>query len=152
MALKGISAVASGVGVGVAVAGRTLMLPRLPTGVSAVLAAVDYQPKVRALVEGRLGTQAADAALSLGVATIYALTQAPAAVTVEFLRHLSQLAGAAAGTNAWQAMEPRLAANAECRTATPSRPGPAHCRMGRWSGMPNVARRLKWPPRRQSVC
>ncbi|MUL82822.1 HAD-IC family P-type ATPase [Mycobacterium sp. CBMA247] len=124
LALKGIAAAASGVGIGVAVVGRTLMLPRLPAGVMAAINAVDYQPKVRAVMEARLGQQGTDTVLSISAATVYALTQAPAAVTVEFLRHLSQLAEAAASANAWQALEPRLAAHAECRTVVPAQPRP----------------------------
>ncbi|OCB48501.1 haloacid dehalogenase [Mycobacterium vulneris] len=119
LALKGITAAASGIGIGVAMAGRTLMLPRVPAGVMAVVSAVDYQPRVRAVLEARLGLPGADAVLSLGAATVYALTQAPAAVTVEFVRHLAQLAETAAAAEAWQALEPALAPHAECRTAVP---------------------------------
>lgn len=119
LALKGITAAASGIGIGVAVAGRTLMLPRVPAGVMAAVSAVDYQPKVRAVLEARLGVPGADAVLSLGAATVYALTQAPAAVTVEFVRHLAQLAETAAAAEAWEALEPDLAPQAECRTVAP---------------------------------
>ncbi|OBB26936.1 haloacid dehalogenase [Mycolicibacterium peregrinum] len=119
LALKGITAAASGIGIGVAVAGRTLMLPRVPAGVMAAVSAVDYQPKVRAVLEARLGVPGADAVLSLGAAAVYALTQAPAAVTVEFVRHLAQLAETAAAADAWQALEPDLAPQAECRTVAP---------------------------------
>lgn len=119
LALKGITAAASGIGIGVAVAGRTLMLPRVPAGLMAAVSAVDYQPKVRAVLEARLGVPGADAVLSLGAATVYALTQAPAAVTVEFVRHLAQLAETAAAADAWEALEPDLAPQAECRTVAP---------------------------------
>lgn len=124
LALKGITAAASGIGIGVAVAGRTLMLPRVPAGLMAAVSAVDYQPKVRAVLEARLGVPGADAVLSLGAATVYALTQAPAAVTVEFVRHLAQLAETAAAADAWEALEPDLAPHAECRTVAsePERP------------------------------
>lgn len=124
LALKGIAAAVSGVGIGAAAVGRTLMLPKLPAGVMAVVSAIDYQPKIRAVLEDRLGPQGADAVLSVGAATVYALTQAPAAVTVEFVRHLSQLAEAAAAANAWQELEPRLAADAECDTVTSASPRP----------------------------
>ncbi|CRZ17133.1 metal cation transporting p-type ATPase CtpH [Mycolicibacterium neworleansense] len=124
LALKGVAAAANGVGVGVAAVGRTMMLPRLPVGLMAVVSAVDYQPKVRALVEARLGPQAADAALGVCAATVYALTQAPATVAVEFLRHLSQFAETAAAANAWQAHEPKLAAQAECEAVPAVAPRP----------------------------
>ncbi|OMB99239.1 haloacid dehalogenase [Mycobacterium sp. NS-7484] len=124
LALKGIAAAASGVGVGVAAVGRVVPLPRLPAGPAAVVSAVDYQPKVRALVEARLGPVAADAALGVGAATVYALTQAPAVVAVEFVRHLSQLAESASAANAWRAHEPRLAAHAESLAAPPVPPRP----------------------------
>ncbi|OBF27658.1 haloacid dehalogenase [Mycobacterium sp. ACS4331] len=124
LALKGIAVLASGVGLGTAVAGRMLALPRAPAGVIAVFNALDYQPTVRAVVEARLGQQAADAVISLGAATVYALTQAPAAVAVELVRHLSQLAEAAAAAAAWREIEPGLAADAECATVTPVAPRP----------------------------
>jgi cation-transporting P-type ATPase I len=124
LALKGVAAAASGIGIGAAVLGRTLMLPRLPAGVMAAISAVDYQPRVRAVLEARLGQQNTDTVLSIGSATVYALTQAPAAVTVEFLRHLSQLAESAAAADAWQAVEPRLAEQADCRTVVPVKPRP----------------------------
>lgn len=119
LALKAISAATSGIGIGVAVAGRTLMLPRVPAGVMAAVSAADYQPKIRAVLEERLGVPGADAVLSLGAAAVYALTQAPAAVAVEFVRHLAQLAETAAAADAWQALEPTLAPQAECRAVAP---------------------------------
>ncbi len=74
LALKGIAAAVSGVGIGAAAVGRTLMLPKLPAGVMALVSAIDYQPKIRAVLEDRLGPQGADAVLSVGAATVYALT------------------------------------------------------------------------------
>ncbi|OMC34034.1 haloacid dehalogenase [Mycobacterium sp. GA-1841] len=124
LALKGITAAVGGIGLGVATVGRVMPLPRLPAGLAAVVSAVDYQPRVRALVETRLGQPAADAVLSVGAATVYALTQAPATVAVEFVRHLSQLAETASGANAWLTHEPRLAAHADCRVVQPVSPRP----------------------------
>ncbi|ORX09137.1 cation-translocating P-type ATPase [Mycolicibacterium goodii] len=124
LAGKVIAAAANGAGVCVATAGRALMLPRLPAGLTAAVTLVDYQPRVRSLLESRLGPQAADATLAIAAATVYALTQSPAAVAVEFVRHLSQVAEAVAASNAWQVHEPALASEAECADTIPAPPRP----------------------------
>jgi H+-transporting ATPase len=126
LAGKVIAAAAGGVGMCVAAAGRTLMWPRVPAALAAAVAVIDYQPKVRALLVSRLGQEATDTVLAVGAATVYALTQTPAAVAVEFVRHLAQLGEAVAASNAWQTHEPVLAAHAECLEAIPAthRPRP----------------------------
>ncbi len=111
---KAIAAAASGIGVCAAVAGRVLHWPRMPAGLTGVLAVVDYQPRVRAVLEAGLGQQAADTVLAVGTAAVYSLTQFPAAVAVEFVRHLAQLGEALAASVAWQTQEPVLARHAEC--------------------------------------
>lgn len=121
---KAIAAAANGAGVCVATVGRTLMLPRLPAGLTAAVTLVDYQPRVRAVLEARLGPQAADATLAVAAAAVYALTQSPAAVAVEFVRHLAQVAEAVAASNAWQVHEPVLASEAECSDTSSVSPRP----------------------------
>ncbi len=121
---KAIAAAASGIGVCAAVAGRALRWPRMPAGLTAVVAVVDYQPKVRAMLEAGLGQQAADTVLAVSAATVYTLTQSPAAVAVEFVRHLAQMGEAVAASAAWQTQEPTLARHADCLEVIPATPRP----------------------------
>jgi cation-transporting ATPase I len=118
MAGKLIATAANGISLGVSVAGRALMWPRLPAGVSAVVTLIDYQPRLRAVLEGRLGQDSADTVLAIAAATVYAVTQAPATVAVEFLRHLAQVGEGVSAARVWEALEPALAADAECIDAT----------------------------------
>lgn len=103
-----VAAVANGAGLCVATAGWLLPWRALPPGLAAALTAVDYQPRLRAVVEHRLGKPAADTVLGLTAATVYTLTQAPASLAVEFVRHLAQVGELTAGSHAWERVEPSL--------------------------------------------
>src|SRR4051812_5199649 len=105
LAGKLIATAANGVGLALATAGRVFMWPSLPTGLSATVTLIDYQPKLRDVVEARLGQDAADAVLAIAAATLYAITQAPATVAVELVRHLAQLAEGVAAASAWETYE-----------------------------------------------
>ncbi|TFV54429.1 cation-translocating P-type ATPase [Mycobacterium sp. PS03-16] len=126
MAIAGraLGSAANGVSLCVALAGRALMWPALPTGLTAAVTLVDYQPRLRSLVEHRLGPVAADTALALSAATVYAITQSPTTVAVEFLRHLSQFAESNAAAGAWEQRAGLLAEYADCPEATPHAPRP----------------------------
>lgn len=133
-----LTAAANGVGLGVATAGRLLPLPALPAGLVSAVTVVDYQPRLRALVEQRLGDTAADTALGLAAASVYTFTQAPASLAVEFFRHLSQVGELVAAARAWQDLEPDLAARAEApdidpvpERPCPLPPGPVERHAGR---------------------
>ena len=125
-----VAAAANGAGLCVATAGWLLPWRPLPPGLAAALTAVDYQPRLRAVVENRLGKPAADTVLGLTAATVYTLTQAPASLAVEFVRHLAQVGELTAGSRAWQRVEPRLDPSAAeqadegAGTAPPPRPCP----------------------------
>ncbi|WP_425294990.1 HAD-IC family P-type ATPase [Mycolicibacterium vanbaalenii] len=108
-----IATAANGVGFLTAAAGRTLFWPALPTGLVAAVTAVDYQPRLRAVVENRLGGAAADTAIALTAASVYTLTQAPASLAVDFLRNLSQLGELVASAQAWQRHEAVLGEDAD---------------------------------------
>ncbi|OBA86706.1 haloacid dehalogenase, partial [Mycobacteriaceae bacterium 1482268.1] len=129
LAGKVIATAANGVGLCAAVAGRLLMWPRLPAGLSALVTLVDYQPRLRGAVEDRLGPEAADTVLAITAATLYAVTQAPATVAVELVRHLAQTGEGLAAARAWEAFEPTLATDAQCIDATP--PAQRPCPMPR---------------------
>ncbi len=119
-----IAMTANGIGLCTAVAGRALMWPAVPAGVTAAVALVDYQPRLRAIVERRLGQSAADTAIAIAAATVYTVTEAPTSLAVETVRHLYQVGEALAGSRAWQRQEPAIAPYADDRPtgARPQRP------------------------------
>jgi cation-transporting ATPase I len=123
------AAATSAVGLATTLAGRALVLPRLPQGLTAVVTLVDYQPRLRRLVEERLGAAAADTALAFASSVTYTLTLAPASLAVDLFMHLARAAEAQSAAAAWQRREPTLAEHADCRDAVePSqrpRPRPA---------------------------
>jgi cation-transporting ATPase I len=126
LARRAVAAAAHGVGLCATVTGRTLMWPSLPASWAAAVTLVDYQPRLRSVVENQLGRNAADTALSVAVAAVYTVTQSPSSLAVEFARHLTQLGEALAGAHAWERNEPALAAHAEAvdTPAATSRPCP----------------------------
>jgi H+-transporting ATPase len=109
------AAATSAVGLSVTLAGRLLLLPRLPVGLTAAVTLVDYQPRLRRLVEDRLGPEAADAALAFAASVTYTLTQAPASLAVDLCMHLARAAETHAAALAWERSERELAQRAECR-------------------------------------
>ncbi|WP_407774831.1 HAD-IC family P-type ATPase, partial [Mycobacterium sp.] len=109
------AAATSAVGLSVTLAGRLLLWPRLPAGLAAAVTLVDYQPRLRRLVEERLGPDAADAALAFATSVTYTLTQAPASLAVDLCMHLARTAETQAAALAWERSQAKLAERAECR-------------------------------------
>ena len=119
-----VAATASAAGLSAVAAGRALLWPRLPVGLAAAVTVVDYQPRLRRLVEDRLGPSAADTALAVATSVVYTLTQAPASLAVDLLIHLGRAAESRSGSRAWERREPMLAAHADCAAAPPASPRP----------------------------
>ncbi|MDT5072428.1 MAG: cation-transporting P-type ATPase, partial [Mycobacterium sp.] len=103
------------VGLATTVIGRTQVWPRLTPIVAAAVTLVDYQPRLRRLVEQQLGQRAADTALALAASISYTLAQAPSSLAVDLLVALIHIAEAQSGASAWQRREGELAHHAECR-------------------------------------
>nr|WP_062982535.1 cation-translocating P-type ATPase [Nocardia anaemiae] len=114
LACSMVAAAMNTAGIGVALAGRVVGLRRLPTSLNAIVALVDYQPRLRRAVEQRLGTNAADTAIALATAAIYTLTQLPASLGVDLFIHLSKAAETRAAATIWQRREPGFAPHATC--------------------------------------
>lgn len=121
-----VSAAMNAAGLGVALAGRIVGLRRLPAGLDAVVALVDYQPRLRRAVEQRLGTNAADTAIALATAAAHTVTRSPASLGVDLFVHLAKAAEIRAAATSWQRREPGLAAHATCIDGVRpgDRPGP----------------------------
>ena len=124
-------AAANAVGLATTVVGRAMMWPKFLPGLAAVVTFVDYQPRLRRLVEERLGAVAADTALALAVSVGYTLAQEPTSLAVDLALHLINVAENQSAAAAWQRREPRLAEHADCRDGVrpserprPRPPGP----------------------------
>ena len=100
-------------GLGFALAGRALHWPRLPIGVQAAVVAVEYQPWLRRLIENRIGGPATDTVLTLAMATVETVTQAPASLSVGLLMQSLKAAECRAAARAWRQHEPELARHAD---------------------------------------
>lgn len=104
---------ANTLGLATALVGRALMWPKLVPGLSAAVTFVDYQPRLRGLVEEWLGEDATDTALALAASIGYTLGQAPTSLAVDVFMHLVRVAEAQSAALAWQRHEPTLAEYAE---------------------------------------
>lgn len=140
-----VAAAVNAVGLSVALAGRVVGLRRLPAGLNAVVALVDYQPRLRHAVEQRLGTNAADTAIALATAAAYTVTQESASLGVDMFIHLAKAAETRAAATSWQRREPGLAPHATCADGVrpddrpvPLPPGPIE-RHGDRSGLAQAA-------------
>jgi magnesium-transporting ATPase (P-type) len=112
-------------GLGIAVAGRALRLPRAPITVNAAVAIANYQPWVRRLLADRIGTGAADTVLSAATTAANIVTLSPATLAVDLMVQALKAAECRAQAQAWVRHEPELARYAEHPDAQqPSRPVP----------------------------
>ena len=123
---RALAAAANGAGLCVAAVGGVLPWRALPPGLAAAVTAVDYQPRLRAVVEERLGKPAADTVIALAAASVYTLTQSPTSLAVELCRHLAQVGELRSGSRAWQRLEPAVADHVDVpeRADEPQRPCP----------------------------
>ncbi len=125
LATKAVGVGATAVGVGAAVAGRVLRWPRLTYGLEAVVVAVDYQPRVRRLLEESIGQSATDTLLSFAMTAAHVVELSPASLAVDLMMETLKAAEMRAEAQAWSRDEPKLARHAEyAEVYPPSRPVP----------------------------
>jgi len=125
LATKAVGVGATAAGVGVAVAGRVLRWPALNYGFEAAVVAVDYQPRVRRLLEDSIGHSATDTLLSLAMTAAHVIELSPASLAVDLMMETLKAAEMRAEAQAWSRHEPRLARHAEHpEMYPPSRPVP----------------------------
>ena len=125
LATNALGVGATAVGVSAAVAGRLLRWPRMFDGVEALVVAVDYQPRLRRLLEDRLGPSATNAVLSVAMTTAHVLELSPASLAVDLAMETLKAAEYRAEAQAWRHHEPALARHAEHPEVHPaSRPVP----------------------------
>ncbi|WP_156657732.1 cation-translocating P-type ATPase [Mycobacterium kyorinense] len=113
-------------GLGIALVGRTLRWPRLPTAVDAAAAIANYQPWLRRQLEDRIGTTATDTVLSTATTIAHIVTLSPASLSVDLMMQALKAAECRAEAQAWARYEPELAKHADhTEVHRPSRPAPA---------------------------
>ncbi|MEU6037350.1 cation-translocating P-type ATPase [Actinomadura sp. NPDC047616] len=93
-----------------AATGRLTRAPRLPGVFRMVLPWVDHQPRLRGLLESRLGPHGTDMVLAVGNAAMHGLTQEPAGLAVDVLHRVVLIAELNARRAAWLGWHPRLCA------------------------------------------
>ncbi len=124
-ALRTLTVGANVAGLGAATVGRLLRLPGLPLGLEAGVVVIDYQPRLRRLLEDSIGKQATDALLALASTTVHTLNAAPTALAVDLSMEAMRAGEERAAARAWRRSEPALADHAEHPPVTiPQRPTP----------------------------
>ncbi len=116
---------ATAVGLSAAVVGRVLRWPHLFDGVEALVVTVDYQPRVRKLLEDRIGPSATEAVVSVAMVVAHVLELSPTALAVDLVIEILKASEYQAEARAWDRHEPALARHAEHPDVyPPSRPVP----------------------------
>ncbi len=125
LATNALGVGATAVGVSAAVVGRVLRWPHLFNGVEALVVAVDYQPRLRRLLEDNIGHSATDAVLSVSMVVAHVLELSPASLSVDLVMEILKAAEYQSEAQAWSRHEPALARHAEHHEVyPPSRPVP----------------------------
>ncbi|BCQ10806.1 potassium-transporting ATPase ATP-binding subunit [Mycobacterium heckeshornense] len=116
---------ANAVGLGAALIGRALRWPPMPNAVVAAAVVATYQPRLRRLLEDRIGRPAADTVLELAMAAAETMTLSLGSLAVDVTVEALKAAESVAEAKAWHRLEPRLARHADNATGhLPSRPAP----------------------------
>lgn len=116
---------ANAVGLGAALVGRALRWPPMPNAVVAAAAVATYQPRVRRLLEDRIGKPTADTVLELAMAAAETVTLSLGSLAVDMTVEALKAAESVAEAKAWNRLEPRLARHADNAAGhPPSRPTP----------------------------
>ncbi|MDT2007043.1 metal transporter [Rhodococcus opacus] len=102
----------TGVGLGMSAAAAAVRLPRLPAAVASAVISADYQPRIRRLVEHRIGPESTDVVLATAEAAILTLTQNPVLLAVNVMIRATLTAETWSARQAWHRTEPTLAHHA----------------------------------------
>ncbi len=135
LATRAVTVAVNAAGLGIALTGRAMRLPRAPITVLAGVSLVNYQPWLRRLLEDRIGGPATDTVLTLTSAAAETITQSPMSLSVGLTMQSLKAAECRAEAQAWQRHEPALALHADqpplgpgLKRARQSRPGERHAR------------------------
>ncbi|WP_330131522.1 cation-translocating P-type ATPase [Rhodococcus artemisiae] len=130
LARRVISVGAAATGLGVSLVGGILRMPRITGVIPAPVVAVDYQPKLRRIVESAVGTDGAEVLFSVLTAAAYTAAQVPSSLAVETAMRVAAMAETLAARRTWQEMEPIFAEEAADADGPP---GPYRPR-SQWTG------------------
>jgi cation-transporting ATPase I len=120
LATRALTVAANAAGLGIALTGRALRLPRLPVAIAAGVTFFDYQPWLRRLLDDRIGTPAADTVMTLVMAASQTLSQSPTSLTVGLTMQSLKAAECQAEARVWERHEPELARYADQPPTYPS--------------------------------
>ncbi|PBC49144.1 haloacid dehalogenase [Rhodococcus sp. ACS1] len=110
LAERALALAAATTGLVAAVGVRLLPMPSLPAAVpAAAVTFVNYQPRLRGMVENRLGPDAAELLLATAQAVGDVLRRAPASLAVDVALRSAITAEAWSGRRVWHRREPELA-------------------------------------------
>jgi len=109
------------VGLSAAVAGWATRLPALPGSATAAVVLVDNQPRLRRVLETRIGSGATDLAVAVSNAAVQGLTQGTASLVVDTAQRAQALLAARARRDTFTAREGEL-----CAVDRPVRSGGWH--------------------------
>jgi len=123
VALQAIALGASVAGLAAAVAGMMGRLPALPGATVAAVVLVDNQPRLRRLLEGRLGPDGTDLALAASTAAVQGLTHGVASLVVDTGQRAQALLAVQARRSAFSAREDELSGSSRPVRARPLDPG-----------------------------
>lgn len=98
------------VGLSAAVAGWATRLPALPGSATAAVVLVDYQPRLRRVLETRIGAGATDLAVAVSNAAVQGLTQGTASLVVDTAQRAQALLAARARRDTFTTWEGELCA------------------------------------------
>ena len=104
-----LALVADVAGLGASLLGRALAVPVVPVEVASVVALVEHQPRVRALLEARVGYAATDLGLGLANALAQTITGGPLGLMVSLGHRVGVQTELVARRAAWERREPVLA-------------------------------------------
>ena len=103
-----ISLAADAVGLSVAVAGRLLRIPAVPQTVRVPLLIAETTPRVRHVVEERIGRTHTEALFAVSNSTLNALAQGPEPILIDSSHHALRFAEARARQAVWRRREREL--------------------------------------------
>ena len=109
LAAKGAMVAANAVGLALTTAGSVLRLPSAPKIFPAAAAVARYQPRVRALLDSRLGPARTDAVLAAASLGSHIVTMSPTIIAVDLMVEVLKAAEVRAAALAWDRYEPALA-------------------------------------------
>lgn len=105
---RAIAIAADSVGLGITLVGQALHLARIPAVVPGLVTLADSQPRIRQLLERRLGPPTTDLVVGGANAVAQTLGQGSIGLMVDIAQHSSRIGEQLARRSAWRRLEPEL--------------------------------------------